>query len=180
MEKHPAAAVMFACENSASHTGVHAAGVVVCNDPVHRYCTVDSNGVAQIDKASAEALKLLKNAVDAFDEADEDREVALVNLGHCYRKIGKYEQSVDVLTRALALDAYQPGTYIALAFAHHLAGDPINAVDAYHKALSLRPEDPFAISMLELALEESEPLTLDRLVVAGGDSATTGGDMMGD
>jgi hypothetical protein len=35
--------------------------------------------------------------------------------------------------------------------------------------------------MLELALEESEPLTLDRLVVAGGDSTTTGGgDMMGD
>ena len=64
MEKHPAAAVMFACENSASHTGVHAAGVVVCNDPVHRYCTVDRNGVAQIDKASAEALKLLK--IDAL------------------------------------------------------------------------------------------------------------------
>lgn len=141
---------------------------------------LEAGVIAYRNARYGEALKLLKNAVDAFDEADEDREVALVNLGHCYRKIGKYEQSVDVLTRALALDAYQPGTYIALAFAHHLAGDPINAVDAYHKALSLRPEDPFAISMLELALEESEPLTLDRLVVAGGDSATTGGDMMGD
>lgn len=64
MEKYPAASVMFQCENSASHTGVHAAGVVVCNDPVHRYCTVDCDGVAQIDKASAETLKLLK--IDAL------------------------------------------------------------------------------------------------------------------
>ncbi len=142
---------------------------------------LEAGVIAYRNSRYEEALKLLKSAVDAFDEADEDREVALVNLGHCYRKIGMYEQSVDVLTLALALDAYQPGTYSALAYAHHLAGDPISAVDAYHKALSLRPEDPFAISMLELALEESEPLTLDRLVVAGGDSTTTGGgDMMGD
>ena len=141
---------------------------------------LEAGVIAYRNARYGEALKLLKNAVDAFDDADEDREVALVNLGHCYRKIGMYEQSVDVLTRALALDAYQPGTYSALAYAHHLAGDPISAVDAYHKALSLRPEDPFAISMLEIALEESEPLTLDRLVVAGGDSTTTGGDMMGD
>ena len=119
-----------------------------------------------------EALHLLEKAVDAFDDADEDREIALVNLGHCYRKLGMYDRSIEILTRALALDAYQPGTYSALAYAYHLAGDPINAVDAYHKALSLHPEDPFSISMLELALKESEPLTLDRLVVAG-DSTTT-------
>ncbi len=141
---------------------------------------LEAGVIAYRNARYGEALKLLKNAADAFDETDEDKEVALVNLGHCYRKIGMYKQSVDVLTRALALDAYQPGTYSALAYAHHLAGDPISAVDAYHKALSLRPEDPFAISMLEIALEESEPLTLDRLVVGGGDSTTTGGDMMGD
>ena len=30
---HPEAAVMFQLENHASHTGVHAAGVIVCNEP---------------------------------------------------------------------------------------------------------------------------------------------------
>ena len=127
---------------------------------------LESGVIAYRNAKYDEALSFLQKAVHLFDEADEDREVALVNLGHCYRKIGMYDQSVIALNRALALDAHQPGTYSALGYAYHLAGDPINAVDAYHKALSLCPEDPFAISMLEIALEESEPLTLDRLVVA--------------
>jgi len=139
---------------------------------------LESGVIAYRNAKYEEALQLLKKAVDAFHEADEDREVALVNLGHCYRKLGMFGQSIEILTRALALDAYQPGTYSALAYAYHLAGDPINAVDAYHKALSLHPEDPFATSMLEIALRESEPLTLDRLVVAG--DSTTSGMMMDD
>ena len=126
-------------------------------------------------------MKLLKNAVDAFDEADEDREVALVNLGHCYRKIGKYEQSVDVVDpgprpgRVPAWHLHRVGLRSSSGGGSHQRSRRLSQGPS-----PLRPEDPFAISMLELALEESEPLTLDRLVVAGGDSATTGGDMMGD
>lgn len=63
-EKYPEAKLMFALENHASHTGVHAAGVIVCNDPIHDYCTVGSDGVAQLDKPDAEALGLLK--IDAL------------------------------------------------------------------------------------------------------------------
>lgn len=61
---HPEAEVMFRLENHASHTGVHAAGVIVCNDPISDYCTVGSEGVAQIDKPYAEAIGLLK--IDAL------------------------------------------------------------------------------------------------------------------
>lgn len=60
MLRHPKAAVMSQVENHASHTGVHAAGVIVCNVPVSDYCTVGAEGVAQIDKPDAEALNLLK------------------------------------------------------------------------------------------------------------------------
>jgi anaphase-promoting complex subunit 6 len=139
------------------------------HDPV---LLLESGVIAYRNAKYDESLSLLKKAVDAFDEADDGREIALVNLGHCYRKLGMYGESIEALTRALALDAFQPGTYSALAYAHHLAGDPLHAVDAYHKALSLHPEDPFATSMLEIALKESEPLTLERLIVAG-DSSTT-------
>ncbi len=63
-EKYPEANLMFDLENHASHTGVHAAGVIVCNKPVIDYCTVGSEGVAQLDKPDAEALNLLK--IDAL------------------------------------------------------------------------------------------------------------------
>lgn len=62
--KYPEAALMSELENHASHSGVHAAGVIVCNDAISNYCTVNADGVAQIDKPDAEALNLLK--IDAL------------------------------------------------------------------------------------------------------------------
>ena len=62
--RHPKAGVMGEIENHASHTGVHAAGVIVCNDPVSDYCTIGAEGVAHLDKPDAEALNLLK--IDAL------------------------------------------------------------------------------------------------------------------
>lgn len=62
--KHPEVNMMFELENHASHTGVHAAGVIVCNNPVTDYCTVGPDGVAQIDKPDSEYLGLLK--IDAL------------------------------------------------------------------------------------------------------------------
>jgi DNA polymerase III alpha subunit len=47
-----------------SHTGVHAAGILVCNFPVTDYCTVNAEGVAQLDKPDSEYLNLLK--IDAL------------------------------------------------------------------------------------------------------------------
>ena len=60
---YPEASLMGELENHASHTGVHAAGVIVSNEPVTEYCTV-IDGVAQIDKKDAEYLNLLK--IDAL------------------------------------------------------------------------------------------------------------------
>lgn len=54
---------MAELEEHASHSGVHAAGIIVSNEPVVEYCTV-RDGVAQIDKKDAEYLNLLK--IDAL------------------------------------------------------------------------------------------------------------------
>jgi DNA polymerase III alpha subunit len=62
--RHQNAHVMFRLENHASHSGVHAAGVIVCNEPVSDFCTVGADGVAHIDKPDAEYLNLLK--IDAL------------------------------------------------------------------------------------------------------------------
>lgn len=60
---HPEAMIMGDLENHASHTGVHAAGILVSNEAVTEYCTV-RDGVAQVDKKGAEYLNLLK--IDAL------------------------------------------------------------------------------------------------------------------
>lgn len=62
--KYPQAKVMTELEHHPWHTSVHAAGVLVSNDPISDFCTVGPDGVAHIDKPDAEALNLLK--IDAL------------------------------------------------------------------------------------------------------------------
>jgi DNA-directed DNA polymerase III PolC len=62
--KHPEFTTALGIENHASHTGVHAAGMIVCNESISDFCTVGESGVAQIDKPYAEAVNLLK--IDAL------------------------------------------------------------------------------------------------------------------
>lgn len=61
---HSEATVAFQIENHASHTSVHAAGVIVCNEPISEFCTVAANGVIHGDKPYAESINLLK--IDAL------------------------------------------------------------------------------------------------------------------
>lgn len=61
--RYPEAELMTELEEHASHSGVHAAGIIVSNEPVNRYCTVN-DGIAQLDKKEAEYLNLLK--IDAL------------------------------------------------------------------------------------------------------------------
>lgn len=57
---YPQAKAAMLLEGHASHTGVHAAGLLVCNDEITNYATVDQHGIAHLDKISAELLGLLK------------------------------------------------------------------------------------------------------------------------
>jgi DNA polymerase III alpha subunit len=63
VRRHPEAQLMGVVENHATHTGVHAAGVVVSNARLDEFCTV-KDGVAQLDKPDSEHLNLLK--IDAL------------------------------------------------------------------------------------------------------------------
>lgn len=68
IEEYPQMSVVSKIEAHASHTGVHAAGVIVCNDPITSYCGVNSREknkrIAMIDKKDAEEVNLLK--IDAL------------------------------------------------------------------------------------------------------------------
>lgn len=60
ISQYPQVAAAALIEGHASHTGVHAAGLLVCNDSIMNYCTVDAGGIAHVEKGAAETLGLLK------------------------------------------------------------------------------------------------------------------------
>ena len=65
LEKYPQMKIAASMENHARHVGVHAAGILVTEEPVSKYCSVSAQtGAAQIDKKDAEDLNLLK--IDAL------------------------------------------------------------------------------------------------------------------
>jgi len=61
MRDYPQAIEAADIEGHASHTGTHAAGLLVSNDRINDFCTIDlETNVAQLDKYDAEALNILK------------------------------------------------------------------------------------------------------------------------
>ena len=65
LKKYPELAVAADLENHASHSGQHAAGTAITQEPISTYCSIDEKlGVAQLDKKDAEDLGILK--IDAL------------------------------------------------------------------------------------------------------------------
>jgi DNA polymerase III alpha subunit len=61
LEKYPQMLLAKEVEGHARHSGIHAAGVIVCNDPLTKFTSVNKrDNVVQIDKRDAEKLNLLK------------------------------------------------------------------------------------------------------------------------
>lgn len=61
IKKHPQMMLVGEVEGHARHAGMHAAGIIVCNNPITRYAGIDSrNDVAMLDKHEAETANLLK------------------------------------------------------------------------------------------------------------------------
>jgi len=59
--KYPAMRVLAKIENHASHTGIHAAAMIVCNDPLTKYGGINSrDGHLMLDQKTATGLDLLK------------------------------------------------------------------------------------------------------------------------
>lgn len=67
IENYPNMEVVKHIEAHPSHTGVHAAGILVCNHPITNYCGVnsrDNKRIGMLDKKDAEVVNLLK--IDAL------------------------------------------------------------------------------------------------------------------
>lgn len=90
IEEHPELEISTKLEGHSTHTGQHAAGMLVTKEPVSYYVPVDlQTGAAQVDKVDAESLNLLK--IDALGlrtlSVIED---CLEQIGWDYDKILRY------------------------------------------------------------------------------------------
>jgi anaphase-promoting complex subunit 6 len=94
--------------------------------------------------------------------ADPYWEPTLFNLGHSYRKSRQFDLAGLCFKRCVSLRPDKFSTYSALAFTRHLLGEFDSAIESYHKALSLKPNDSFSTEMLNKALLE----------VLGGEKST--------
>lgn len=113
-------------------------------------CLIRGN---QFDKAAdhfVRALDLVGARVTEFWEP------TVFNLAHCYRKMRQYDLAAKYYSTALGLVPSNSSTYTALGLTCHLQGRLNDAIEHYHHALSLQPEDPtFASDLLQRALEEN-------------------------
>jgi len=82
-------------------------------------------------------------------------EPTIFNLGQSYRKAKRFDDAILCFEKCLALCPGKDSSYSALGFTRHIRGDLEGAIEAYHQALSRKPDDPFASEMLNRALHDA-------------------------
>jgi len=102
------------------------------------------------------ALKKIRSLRDSSGVSTglaEKWEALLNNLGHTYRKLGRYEESLNHHKQALVLSPLNPSTYSAIGYVETLTKDLTSAVESFHRALGLRRDDAFSTHMLNEVME---------------------------
>ncbi|XP_064615248.1 cell division cycle protein 16 homolog [Liolophura sinensis] len=98
-----------------------------------------------------EALKKIQCV--SHEITAEKWEPLLNNLGHTYRKLKKYEESLEYHKHALVLSPQNPSTYSAIGYVHVIMGNNMEALDYFHKALGIHRDDAFSTTMLDQVME---------------------------
>lgn len=131
---------------------------------------------APLDVFVLHEMGVIKYESDTFEDAEEifrttlnmvtemckknheplsDRwEPLLNNLGHCCRKNKKLNEALNFHTRALSLKPLNPQTYTAIGFVQALMGKLSEAVESFHKSLSLKRDDIITSTILKTVLED--------------------------
>ena len=105
------------------------------------------------------AEKYFKNALQEVKKVHRSVlsskwESLLNNLGHTARKLEKFSESLSYHQQALVLVPMSASTYSAIGYVQSLQGDLVEAVEAFHKALSLKRDDTFSTTMLNYVIEQ--------------------------
>lgn len=77
------------------------------------------------------------------------------NLGHVHRRLGHYETALGYFEEVLRITPQDANIYSAMGLVQLQAGYVVPAVQNFHEALGIAPNDPVASDLLKRALEET-------------------------
>ncbi|CAJ1399836.1 unnamed protein product [Effrenium voratum] len=105
-----------------------------------------------------EAVQLLRRAISLCSSPDEAMHT---NLGHALLKCEQHGVALEAFRNAQRLDPKSSSALAGVAFALHLQGKLDEAIDFYHRALSLERNDAFCAEMLNYAVMEALDNNMD-------------------
>ena len=90
-----------------------------------------------------------------LEEATDDDIIcsAGINLGHCFRRMGKFDKAIEQYKNALAYGMNQDEILAAIGFTYHLQRNIDTAVLFYNRCLSINPTHSFGAKMLDVAIQ---------------------------
>lgn len=77
------------------------------------------------------------------------------NLGHVYRKVGKYHDALKSFQEVLKLNVKDANIFSAIGLIYLKLGKIFKSIEALHKALAISPNDPISSDLLKRALEKN-------------------------
>jgi len=114
-------------------------------------------------KNYSRACDLLIQALHMPGAAQEDKEAIFSNLGHAFLKCKAYDRALEAFQQAHRLNPRSASVLAGVAFAMQLQGRLDDAIEYYHRSLSIERDDAFAMDMLNYAVQEvaERPLPMD-------------------
>ncbi|GJQ14787.1 hypothetical protein GpartN1_g6578.t1 [Galdieria partita] len=78
---------------------------------------------------------------------------SLLGLGHCYRRQGLYSKALDILEDALTIAPQDPSICSAIGITYHSQCKYENAIEMYHRSITLKGKDILIESLIELGMK---------------------------
>lgn len=118
------------------------------------------------------AVTMFNTALTIAEEIDSEPSAWIstrANLGHAYRRLGRWEDALESFEEVLRMGGKDPQVFCAKGLVLMEQGKAFEAVGVLHEALGISPQDAIATELLSRALEETAEGGFGGIIGEGGD-----------
>ena len=105
-----------------------------------------------------DAVTMFSKALEIADEIDSDSQAWIStrsNLGHAYRRLQQWDLALAEFDEVLRQGGKDPSVFCAKGLVLMEQQRPYQAVEVFHEALAISPQDAIATELLNKSLEET-------------------------